>query len=118
MLRLVFGLHQSQKSTLRHRDCWLTAKPRMDNGPECIALALADQAEQHHAGLEFIEPGRPVQNGFIERFNRSYREGVLSIEIFRTLQEGPGRKDAWMQDYNEALPHDALGELSSGEYKV
>ena len=51
----------------------------MDNGPECIAPALADQAEQHHAGLEFIEPGRPVQNGFIERFNRSYREGVLSI---------------------------------------
>lgn len=52
-------------------------KLRMDNGPEFIAFATADWAEEHDVELEFIQPGRPMQNGFIERFNRSYREGVL-----------------------------------------
>lgn len=52
------------------------AKMRMDNGPEFIAVALAEGAEQQEVTLEFIQPGRPVQNGFIERFNRSYREAI------------------------------------------
>lgn len=64
------------------------AKVRMDdNGPEFIALATAEWAEQHEVALEFIEPGKPMQNGFIERFNRSYREGVLDMYVFKTLEE-------------------------------
>jgi putative transposase len=47
-------------------------KLRLDNGPELVALALADWAESHGAKLEFIEPGKPMQNVFIERFNRGY----------------------------------------------
>lgn len=94
------------------------AKLRMDNGPEFIAVALADWAEQHHVELEFIEPGRPMQNGFIERFNRSYREGVLSMYVFGTLEEVRERTEVWMKDYNEALPHDALGDLTPVEYRV
>ncbi|MBU3736569.1 MAG: IS3 family transposase [Methylobacterium sp.] len=94
------------------------AKLRMDNGPEFIAVALADWAEQHHVELEFIQPGRPMQNGFIERFNRSYREGVLSMYVFRTLEEVRERTEAWMKDYNEELPHDALGDLTPVEYRV
>lgn len=83
------------------------AKLRMDNGPEFIVVALADWAEQHHVELEFIE-----------RFNRSYREGVLSMYVFKTLEEVRERTEAWMKDYNEELPHDALGDLRPVEYRV
>lgn len=80
------------------------AQIRMDNCPEFIAAALADWAQQHGVVLDFIEPGRPMQNGFIERFNRSYREAVLDMYVFRTLDEVRERTDAWMADYSEVLP--------------
>lgn len=47
----------------------------------------AEWAEQHGVTLEFIKPGRPMQNGFIERFNRSYREAVLDMFVFQNLDE-------------------------------
>ena len=72
-----------------------------------IATALADWAQQHNVELEFIE-----------RFNRSYREGVLDMYVFRTLEEVRERTEVWKNDYNEALPHDALGDLTSVEYRV
>lgn len=81
------------------------AKIRMDNGPEFVEL-------------EFIDPGKPMQNGFIERFNRNYREGVLDMFVFKTLEEVRERTDVWMKDYNEELPHDALGDLTPVEYRV
>ena len=63
------------------------AKLRLDNGPEFIALALAEWAERKNIALDFIEPGRPMQNGFIERFNGSFRRGVLGMHVFRNLGE-------------------------------
>lgn len=89
---------------------------RMDNGPECIALATADWAEEHGVDLEFIQPGRPMQNGFIERFNRSYRAGVLDMYIFQTLSEVREQTRIWMKKYNEERPHDALNDLTPKEY--
>ncbi len=50
-------------------------------------MALADWAEHHGMCLEFIEPGKPMQNGFTERFNRSYREAVPDMFVFQTLNE-------------------------------
>ncbi len=54
-------------------------KMRMDNRPELISLILAQWAEEHNVILELITPGKPTQNAFIERFNRTYRTEVLDF---------------------------------------
>ena len=91
-------------------------KLRLDNGPEFIALALAEWAEQHGVTLEFIKPGKPMQNGFIERFNRSYREAVLDMYVFQNLEEVREQTEKWLKEYNEERPHEALGHLTPREY--
>lgn len=59
----------------------------MDNGPEIISLALDEWAESRKVELEFINPGKPTQNAFIECFNRTYRTEILDFYLFRTLIE-------------------------------
>lgn len=82
---------------------------RLDNGPEFVSVAIADWAEQRGVELSFIQPGRPMQNGSIERFNGSYRRGVLDLYIFRTLTEVRERTERWLRDYNEIISHDFIG---------
>jgi len=91
-------------------------KLRTDNGPEFIAVALADWAEQHEVRLEFIKPGKPMQNGFIERFNRSYREAVLDMFVFQSLEEVREQSEKWLKEYNEERPHDSLGDMTPREF--
>jgi putative transposase len=91
-------------------------KLRSDNGPEFIAVALADWAEAHGVILEFIKPGKPMQNGFVERFNRTYREAVLDMYIFHTLNEVREQTEKWLIEYNEHRPHESLGNLTPREF--
>ncbi|MCX2769558.1 integrase core domain-containing protein, partial [Pseudoalteromonas sp. B530] len=62
--------------------------------------------------LEFIEPGSPYQNGFVERFNRSYREKVLDLYLFESLQEVREITDEWLDIYNYERPNDSLGDMT------
>jgi len=91
-------------------------KLRLDNGPELISLALAEWAEEHGVVLEFIKPGKPMQNGFIERFNRTYRQAVLDMYVFTTLDEVREQTEKWLNEYNEERPHDALGDMTPREF--
>jgi putative transposase len=91
-------------------------KLRLDNGPELISLALAEWAEEHGVKLDHIKPGKPMQNGFIERFNRTYRQAVLDMYVFQTLNEVREQTEKWLQEYNQERPHDSLGDLSPREF--
>ena len=77
------------------------AKLRVDNGPELISIHMADWAEKNGVQLEFIQPGKPMQNGFIQRFNRTYREEVLDLYVFNTINEVREITQNWLKDYNE-----------------
>lgn len=87
----------------------LPRKLRLDNGPEFTSIAIADWAERNQVELEFIKPGRPMQNGFIERFNRTYREAVLDMYIFESLNQVRELTARWLDFYNGRRPHDSLG---------
>ena len=91
-------------------------KLRMDNGPELTSVKLAEWSEKHGVQLEFIEPGKPTQNSFVERFNRTYREEVLSMYVFNSLDEVRELTKTWLKEYNEERPHESLGNLTPVEY--
>ena len=96
---------------LEHLIAW-RGKPeriRVDNGPEFIADAMESWANDREIDLKFIQKGKPYQNGFVERFNRSYREEVLDAFTFRRLNEAQMLSNAWMWMYNNERPHKSLG---------
>lgn len=85
----------------------------MDNGPELASLALAQWAEEHGVMLEFIKPGKPTQNAFIERFNRTYQTEILDFSLFRTLNEAREINERWLMEYNSERPHGSQNNLAS-----
>lgn len=88
----------------------------MNNGPEFLSEAFARWAERHGINLRFIQPGKPMQNGYVERFNRTYREEVLNAYVFETLDEVRGMTADWLARYNEHRPHESLNNLSPRQY--
>jgi putative transposase len=82
---------------------------RLDNGPEHIAQHFKEWADSHHITLRFIQPGKPSQNAYIERFNRSYREAILDMYLFDSLREVKQLTKNWIHHYNFERPHQALG---------
>lgn len=89
---------------------------RCDNGPEFISSELAAWAEQHQVIIDFIQPGSPYQNGFVERLNRSYREDVLDLYLFGNLDEVRQITDDRIQLYNHERPHGGLNNMMPIEY--
>ena len=90
---------------------------RVDNGPELISSKLVAWCEKHGIRLHHIQPGKPTQNAYIERFNRSLRREVLDAHLFGSLSEVREIIHHWMISYNEERPHASLGNLPPRTYK-
>ena len=83
----------------------------MDNGPELTAEVFVEWCTAHRIAIRYIQPGKPDQNAYIERFNRSYRTEVLNAHLFESIAELRVLTDAWLRVYNGERPHDSLGRV-------
>jgi putative transposase len=102
------------------RIIWEKGKPasiRVDNGPEFISHTLAKFCVENDIHLQFIKPGKPMQNGYVERFNRTFREDVLDAYLFYSLQQVREISKEWVEDYNNLHPHKSLNYLSPIGYR-
>lgn len=89
---------------------------RVDNGPEFISKVFTKWCEKHSIEIRYIQPGKPTQNAYIERFNRLLREDILDAYLFEDLMQVRELTDQWRRDYNLNHPHSSLGGLSPKSY--
>lgn len=82
---------------------------RTDNGPEFAGKTMQTWAASNGVELRFIQPGKPVQNAYIESFNSRFRDECLSQHWFASLSHMRSVIDNWREDYNHCRPHSALG---------
>jgi putative transposase len=84
----------------------------VDNGTEYTSKTLDQWAYQNGVHLDFIRPGRPVENGYIESFGGKLRDGCLNVEVFFNLADARRKLYLWRRDYNHQRPHSALDDIS------
>ena len=88
----------------------------VDNGSEFTSRAMEAWTYRHGIHLDFIRPGKPVENGFIESFNGRLRDECLNVEVFFTLEDVREKLERWRQDYNLTRPHSALGDQAPASF--
>ena len=91
---------------------------RLDNGSELRSAIFMGWCEEKGIELKFIQPGKPQQNAFIERFNKTYRHEVLNAYLFENLREVREITENWITIYNEERPHSSLGRISPRDYRA
>lgn len=121
ILGIDIGVGMPAKRVTRYLDrlaAWYgyPKKIRVDNGPEFTSSEFTDWAGQHQIQIDYIQPGRPYQNAFIERFNKSYREEILDLYLFKNLQQVQQQTEDWIHIYNNERPHESLNDMTPIEY--
>lgn len=96
-----------------------SATPRsitVDHGTEFMSRALEDWAYARGVQLDFIRPGKPVENAYIESFNGRLRDECLNVHQFTSIEDAQAKIEAWRVNYNQRRPHSSLGHLTPNEY--
>jgi putative transposase len=87
-----------------------------DNAPEFCSRVVDEWAHGVGTKLQFIRPGKPVENAFIESFNGKCRDECLNERLFMTIEQARTATETWRLDYNQVRPHSALGNLTPEDY--
>jgi putative transposase len=90
---------------------------RVDNGAEMTSNNFVSWCRENGIEIIYIQPGKPNQNAYIERFNRSFRTEILDAHLFHTLAQVREIAWAWRITYNEERPHQSLGNITPAEFK-
>jgi putative transposase len=88
----------------------------VDHGTEFQSRALEDWAYRRGVQLDFIRPGKPIENAFIESFNGRLRDECLNVHQFASIADAQATIEAWRLDYNQCRPHGSLGHLTPSEF--
>jgi putative transposase len=88
----------------------------VDNGSEFYSREMDSWAYRHGVKLDFIRPGKPVENAYIESFNGRLRDECLNTTIFFSIDDATEKLEAWRQDYNLRRPHSSIGNLTPTEF--
>lgn len=95
----------------------LPTKLRCDNGPEMTSREFMDWAFRRKIEIEYIEPGKPIQNAFIESFNSRLRDECLNEELFLDLADAKKKIEKWRRSYNEKRPHSSIGMKTPKQFE-
>lgn len=91
---------------------------RCDNGPEMTSKDFLDWAYRNQIEIEYIQPGKPTQNAFIESFNSRLRAECLNEEVFLDLRDAKRKITNWWEYYNERRPHTSIGMKTPMEFEL
>lgn len=97
---------------------FLPNKLRCDNGPEMTSREFISWSYRNNIAIEYIQPGKPIQNAFIESFNGKFRDECLNEEVFRDLEGARRKIGKWRRYYNEERPHSALNFKTPKEFEL
>lgn len=114
-----FSLTGKDVANALERLSWRRPLPKaitVDHGTEFTSKLLDEWAWRHGVQLDFIRPGKPVENGLIESFNGRLRDECLNVTEFASLEHAGATLAAWQEDYNHRRPHGSLGHLTPSEY--
>jgi len=90
----------------------------VDHGTEFTSKSLDEWAWNNGVKLDFIRPGKPTENAFIESFNGRLRDECLNVNEFVSIEDARQRIEIWRQDYNHHRPHSSLGHLTPNEFAM
>lgn len=115
-----FSLSGRRVAYTLDRVCLFRGKPKsilVDNGPEFCSNALDQWAYENDIKLDFIQPGKPTQNAYIESFNGKFRDECLNQHWFLDMDHVKEQLETWRIEYNEERPHSSLGNATPAEFK-